>query len=741
MFPNTLSHSLMIDITVWILILFLILALTVMIYKAWQHANLKSNNRLFLEDFWASRNLTEARQVTVRHDGPLPRIAKAGFAFLESLSNQRDKSLRSLGEPGELLESNLKVEVLREMGPMERALVLLAVIAITSPFIGLLGTVLSIQIALHDISKSGAENLAVVTGPISAALIATAIGIAVAMPTALAYYFFLRRISINRKVLEDFAADFLRLSRDNRFKNVQLPVPPPQDTSQPAEAAAPEEHSYGQILKSSALIGGSSVINVAIGIIRTKVMAVLLGPSGVGLMGLYSSITDLAQSIAGMGINSSGVRQIAEAVGSGDTEKIARTVVVLRRTSIFLGIFGAVLLITFSKQASTLTFGNDQHVGAVALLAVVVFLRCISDGQGALIQGMRRIADMSKMSILGALFGAIITIPLVYYLREEGIVPSIIGIAAMAMLTSWWYSRKVKIRPPSMAPSDIRQEVAELMKLGFVFMSSSMMMVGASYVIRVILVRTVGLEAAGLYQSAWTLGGLYIGFILQAMGADFYPRLTAVAKDNLACNRMVNEQAHISLLLAGPGVIATLTLAPLVISLFYSSKFDAAAEILRWICLGMTLRVVSWPMGFIIVAKGERSLFFWAEAAWTVVYLGLVWLCVAAFQTDGAGIAFFISYIFHVFMIYFITRRLSGFHWSDSNRQTGLLFLALIAMVFSGFYVLSPWLAIGVGILATFLSGIYSIRVLLNLVALDRIPRFSLRILEWLRFVAADSKT
>ena len=122
---------------------------------------------------------------------------------------------------------------------------------------------------------------------------------------------------------------------DNLVLAPSLQIPP-----QTVEAATAEKHTYGQILKSSALIGGSSVVNIAIGIVRTKAMALLLGPAGFGLMGVYGSIANLAQSIAGMGINSSGVRQIAEAVGSGETERIARTAVVLRRTSVILGIVG-----------------------------------------------------------------------------------------------------------------------------------------------------------------------------------------------------------------------------------------------------------------------------------------------------------------------------------------------------------------------------------------------------------------
>jgi antigen flippase len=501
-----------------------------------------------------------------------------------------------------------------------------------------------------------------------------------------------------------------------------------------------EKHTYGQILKSSAVIGGSSLLNIAIGVVRTKAMAMMLGPSGVGLLGLYGSILELTISIAGMGINSSGVRQIAEAVGSNETERVARSAVVLRRISLFLGILGAVLLLVFSGPVSTLTFGNDQHAGAVTLLSIAVFFSLVSAGQGALLQGMRRIADMAKMGILGTLFGALISISVVYFLREEGLVLSLVLIAAMSLIVSWWYSRKIHLPMPSISASQVGQEAAAMLKLGFAFLSSGLLMSGAAYAVRLIVVRKVGFDAAGLYQAAWALGGLYIGFILQAMGADFYPRLTAIVKNNTECNRVVNEQAHVSLLLAGPGVLGTLTFAPLVISVFYTAKFEGAVEVLRWLCLGMTLRVISWPMGFIIVAKNVQNIFIFAEVAWTVVYLGLAWVCVGAFGLKGAGIAFWGSYVFHVLMVYAIVRKLSGFRCSTENIRTSALFLTLIGVVFSSYYALPPLLAVGIGTLATLLIGIYSIQVLLNLITPDQIPRPVLKLLRCFRLVTSSAK-
>ena len=495
----------------------------------------------------------------------------------------------------------------------------------------------------------------------------------------------------------------------------------PEPAASASAAALPRSRpaSYHQIVRSSALIGGASIAKIGIGIVRMKAIAVMLGPAGVGLMGLYASIADLVQSVAGMGINSSGVRQIAEAVGSGETKRIAQTATVLKWIAPLLGLLGALLLIVFSRQVSILTFGSDSHSGAIALLSIAVFCTSVAGGQTALIQGMRRVRDLAGMSLFGALGGTIIGIPMVYLFRENGVVPALIGVSVMTIATSWWYSRKVPICRGTIQWEHVKREVAELLKLGSAFMASGVLTMGAAYAIRAMIVLKLGLQPAGLYQSSWGIGGLYVGIVLQSMGADFYPRLTANSSDHEECNRLVNEQAQVSLLLAGPGVIATLTFAPLVLALFYSAKFGAAVEILRWICLGMTLRVVSWPIGFILLAKGERTLFFWTEAAAAAVHSSLAWLFIARFGLNGAGAAFFGLNVWHGLLIYTIVRRLTGFHWSAENLRVAALFLPLVALTFLAVHCCPFWLATTVGITALLTSCLYSASILLDLLSAD----------------------
>jgi hypothetical protein len=120
------------------------------------------------------------------------------------------------------------------------------------------------------------------------------------------------------------------------------------------------------------------------------------------------------------------------------------------------------------------------------LLSATVFFSCLAGGQAALIQGMRRISDLVRMGVLGAALGTMIGLPIVYCLREDGIVPSLICGAAISLIASWWYSRKLRIQTPLMTVAQIGHEAAGLLKLGFVFMASSLMMTGASYAMRVV---------------------------------------------------------------------------------------------------------------------------------------------------------------------------------------------------------------------------------------------------------------
>ena len=137
----------------------------------------------------------------------------------------------------------------------------------------------------------------------------------------------------------------------------------------------------------------------------------------------------------------------------------------------------------------------------------------------------------------------------------------------------------------------------------------------------------------------------------------------------------------------------------------------------------MALRVIAFPMGYVILAKGVRSIFFWTEVAATIVHVGLAYVLIKPFGLPGATMAFFGLYVWHGLLIYAIVRRLTGFRWSLANRRAFLLFLPAIAVVFCGFFVFPVWLAATIGTVAVISSSVYSIRTVCRLASLKRVPR------------------
>jgi biopolymer transport protein ExbB len=206
---DSITHF-VIDLTFYILIIFSVLTWTLIFYKAWQFMVNTRNNHVFGDAFWNSANMEQAKRLSDDiFKGTQSHLAYEGLFWLDEYQRLKGQSVKYAGNSSELLEHALRKQLQHEQHTLESGLTLLASIGSTAPFVGLFGTVLGIMHAMHDITQSGSTSLDVVAGPIGDALVATAIGIAVAVPAVLAYNFFLRRVKKQKQELEQFVAHFL----------------------------------------------------------------------------------------------------------------------------------------------------------------------------------------------------------------------------------------------------------------------------------------------------------------------------------------------------------------------------------------------------------------------------------------------------------------------------------------------------------------------------------------------------
>ena len=422
-------------------------------------------------------------------------------------------------------------------------------------------------------------------------------------------------------------------------------------------------NTYGQILKSSSIMGGAQGINYLIGMVRTKLVAVLLGPSGVGLVGLYASATELVGMIASLGIATSGVREVAEAHGGGNAEHVARTVKTLRRACWATGILGWIIAAGLSYPLSVYTFGSGERAWAIAILGATILIGSVSGGQSALIQGTRRIGDLARMGVLGAIAGTIIAVGLYAWLGERGIVPVLIVTAAVNLGFSWWFARKIPVTMVSLTLKETLGNSKRLIHLGIAFIYGGILSSMVGLMIRSLIVKNFGLESNGVYQAASVISVMFAGFILNAMGTDFYPRLTAVAHKNEQVNRLVNEQIEIGILLALPGLLGTIAFAPCLMHLLYSAKFLAGAKLLPYFVLCVFFQVILFPMGYIQRAKGAVRWIYIGQTWTNLSQLILAAVFISFFGILGIAYAFLLNTAIYSLLVFFIARHLSEFGW------------------------------------------------------------------------------
>ena len=471
-----------------------------------------------------------------------------------------------------------------------------------------------------------------------------------------------------------------------------------------------EGSSYGQILRSSSIMGGAQVINYLVGLLRVKVVAVLLGPAGVGVIGLYTSATNLLGTVTGMGLRSSAVRAIAQADGKGDPQAVARTIRMLRQLCWATGVLGWLASIALAVPLSRWMFQSSEHAWALALLGGMLLLAAVSNGQIALLQGLRRISDIARVQVMAAVLNTAVTIGLYLWLREDGIVPVLLANAAVTLACSWWFARRIEVPLVSMDWSQAIAEAKPLLGLGAALMWSAVLSLALDLYTRTLISRHWGVDAAGLYQAAWALSGLFAGFVLAAMGADFYPRLTAVIRDRQVAARSVNEQTEIGILLAVPGLLATLAFAKWVVWLLYSAEFAPAADVLVWLVLGVYGRVLSWPMGFILLALGAGRRFMLAETAFLAVQATLVIWLVPRHGVVGAAYAFAVCYGLYTVGMAWVGYRLIGFRWSAAVLRMMLVSGSLVVLAFMAQRMFDDVLAIVIGVVLCVAGSLWCLR-------------------------------
>jgi len=469
---------------------------------------------------------------------------------------------------------------------------------------------------------------------------------------------------------------------------------------------------YRQIVKATSIFGGVQVFQIIIQVIRSKFIAILLGPKGMGIAGLLFSTTNLIGSITGFGLGTSAVKDIAAANGNQDNYHVARVITVLRRLVWITGILGSIVTLVFSRWLSRVTFGNEEYTLAFVWISVTLLFNQLTTGQVALLQGLRKLQYLAKANLAGSTLGLVFTVPLYYFFGLDGIVPGIIITSLLSLLASWYFSSKVEIQNIRVPCKDSIALGKSIINLGFMISLSGLTSIGAAYVVRIFIRMTGGVDQVGLYNAGFTIINTYVGMIFTAMATEYYPRLSSVAGDNTLSKKIINQQAEIVLLVLAPILLVFLVFIKWVVILLYSNSFIAINEMIYWAALGMFFKAASWSIAFILLAKGAGKLFFINELIGNFNMLLLNMAGYHLLGLTGLGISFLCGFILYLCQVFIISRIKYDFSFGNEFiRIFSFQFFLALACFTSVNLLERPWSYIP-GVLLITISLFYSYKEL-----------------------------
>ena len=472
-----------------------------------------------------------------------------------------------------------------------------------------------------------------------------------------------------------------------------------------------QSENYSHVFKYTGIFGGVQGLNVLIGLVRNKFVALLLGPGGMGLVSLFNTTVQLISQATHLGISFSAVRHISEYYDAGDMEKVAHFVKVVRGWCLLTALLGMLVCVVLAPFLSGATFAWGDHTLHFVLLAPAVGMIAVTGGETAILKGLRRLRALALVQIIAAVASLVISIPVYYFFWQAGIVPVIVLMAFVTMCATLWFS--LRIIPMQLSGArGILGEGMEMVRLGVAFTLAGIVGSAAEMIVRSYLNVVADLDVLGLYNAGYMLTLTYAGMVFSAMETDYFPRLSGVNHDIEATNYTVNRQMEVSLLIIAPMLTALIALLPVLIPNLFTSEFIPVVPMAQVAALAMFFKVLTLPVAYITLARGYSLTYLGLETAYFIVFVLLVMWGYQHWGLLGTGIAITLAHIFDYVMINLYAYKKYGYRMSVTVSQYAVVLLVLGFLAYACTIILNGIVYWVVELAIVLASSLFSLQIL-----------------------------
>jgi PST family polysaccharide transporter len=430
--------------------------------------------------------------------------------------------------------------------------------------------------------------------------------------------------------------------------------------------------SLDRIFKTSAMTGAMSIVTMVAALLRGKVMAMCLGPAGVGLSGILNQVVALESQVLALGLPTVVVKSVAGA----DVEARPQVESVIARLALALGVFGLGLGLVLSPLVAVATFQSFEHLPLVIAASLAVPAAILTSIWCAVIQGRGEVGFLARSQAAFAVVGALVAVPLIWYGGLAGLGVSVV-LAALIPVAGLW-SRRPRYLTAASDDKGIRDS---LVRAGLSIIATIAIAQVAAYATRLVVVNQLGVFEAGLYQAALAVSGGLPGFVFSAMALDYYPRISA-ARDGEEIARATNMQVQASMVIATPLFVGMIVFGGPLLDFYYTEEFLGATELMAWMTASVAFRIISWPAGYWLVAKATPREYLLIEGPAALLAPLVTIALLPSAGLAGAGIAMVLSALVYALVIITFMRSRGGLGYTAATWWWAALGALQVALAF-----------------------------------------------------------
>jgi O-antigen/teichoic acid export membrane protein len=464
------------------------------------------------------------------------------------------------------------------------------------------------------------------------------------------------------------------------------------------------------IFRSTSLLGGLQVFIILVNIIKSKVIAVFLGPSGFGLFGILTSTLGVVSGFTNFGLSISAVKKITESSELNENA-IGESVYIISKVAFATGLLGMLFTVVFSGTISQIAFGNLDYSMWIKLLSITILINQLTIYRNSLFQGIGQLKLLVKASFWGSICSLSLSLPFYYYFSNYSILASILISSVMGYFFAIYFEKKLEIKTFIVKRNILFTQSIDLIKVGFFISLSLLLGTCSAYMTQIVITKIGGIKQVGLYLAGFAIVNNYVGIIFSAMSTEYYPRLTLNSRNLKLSNITINQQSSIVLLVLSPLLILFIIFLNVILLVLYSSDFLVLNQMMYWTAIGIYFKCLGWPIAYYFLAAGASKLYFFNELIAVIYSFVFSVIAYYFFGLVGLGYAYLATQILYFLQCSYV----ANYHYGIFLRKKLIivfiyqLLLGLLVLIFN-YSNLNSYIVYLISIVVFLLSVILSIK-------------------------------